>query len=255
MNIKHRIKARSELEQTFIEAIEVGAKIIFEKLNIQNVDIQCQRQTGWAGTQANHFGMFVYPEEKTNPMVKINFKNLSGFRLNEYIRTLAHEARHAYQYQNEWISSFDKTWNGEGLRKIVLEEGQHKDFKFDSYVNSKCEIDARNHENSYSTIILNHPDFKPFLKYVNETLGDKVIIKDYEKTYQLAEEILGTDSPIQLFTNSENNITYCVKLSDVSTRAKKWSKAQYSKVWSNSEELFKTPIKIQERELTTLDYV
>ena len=211
MKTAHRINAKTAREKLQIKALELATTILEEYLNVE-VTLQAQRQTGWAGADAFHAGMYVRSEQ----LVKINFRNLPGCNTFQFLSVLGHEMRHAYQFQKGW--------------KPVDAKASYQTHVLSNYYSKPIEEDARNHQEAYANIVLQDSRFKDF-KNALDIEGELPMKRDQEATYA---KIGCTQEEVKVFRNREDKLFY---LTLKMVGAKKWTKKVCQKAWDEFREV------------------
>lgn len=165
------IKIRNEQEQLAVNVM-TEAHEYFNKVFQLNTTLTFQRECNW-GKDAKHAGWYQY----RNNLVALNFRNMYGATIQDLLEVLAHEMRHAVQYDYEWLTNFNTkpgskyvsgTWKGE--------------YMMVKYEDAPWEVDARAHE-------------KPYSQEVIEALN-------------ISQEVLQTRLPMGTSSKSDKNATY-----------------------------------------------
>jgi len=222
MNRLHRISARNPIEIRQIRAIEVAADILEGVLGLQDrgLSLQVQRQTGWAGADAWHAGLYVYASSKKDKekLIKINLRNLGGASLAMIIEVLGHEFRHAFQHATglQKVSSYHLKWCGEIYNDQVL--GVDADY-YRKWFHNPAEIDARMFQKPYAEIVFNHPKFAEFVPYLGESFGEVPLRESREANYK-ATGFSKEEVQLVCFREDKQN-TYWFSLSQLNERLEK----------------------------------
>lgn len=232
MKTNHRFNTRNKVEERQVKAIEVASNILEEILNLKerNLTLQAQRQTGWAGADAFHSGMYVNDES----LIKINFRNLEGATLSTIIEVLGHEFRHSVQYTSGLLKGWHN-WTGPTLSDKI--DGQ--DSRFGRYWNMPWEIDARAHQKTYAELVFSDARFAEFIPYLQEFTGKKPQKVDYEATYAL---IPFDKEGIQIFTmRATPGVKYWMHTSQL-PKCKKWTNKFVKQAFAEYRELMATQV-------------
>jgi hypothetical protein len=228
-----RLKTRNKTEAQFLLALETAFMILCKELQIIDTTFYAQRQKGFGSSDAWHAGMYTPTHKDYNKgeqilaSIKINFRNLGGATLHQFIKVLGHEFRHAVQTKNNWGRG--SGWKG----PTQFEETRGSNYNLGlSYFNSPQEKDARQFEETYAQIIYNDPSFKQFLTLTEKVCGKALMIPD--RTASLIkhgfteEEVPG----ICLFNQRDKTVCY---MHFKQLGLKKWTKKGYRLAWDSVE--------------------
>jgi len=104
-------------------------------------------RTAYWGDNAFHAGLWI---NRTHESV-LNFRNLYGAPLSRLLRIIAHEARHAVQFQQGWLKQTNRSRRQLG----GWETGEWKGVYYSgAYLDAPWEQDARAHEKPYADMII-----------------------------------------------------------------------------------------------------
>lgn len=227
MRTAHRIATNSAYEQKLVAALELATAILEEKLGL-DVCLQAQRQPGWAGTDAHHAGMYCHTGKgKTDEpqLVKINFRNLSGFNTKAVLSVLGHEMRHAEQFKLGLFNKFH-SWVGPKQAAVSSFETTRRS----TWFNLPEEQDAMAHQDAYANMVINDPRFAAF-KTALDVEGTVPMKKDYDGTF-IALGFTGVDDPLlQVFRNRDDTVMW-MNLRQVDAKAKKWTRKTKDLAWT-----------------------
>ena len=167
------IKIRNKQEQLAVNVM-TEAHEYFNKVFQLNTSLTFQRECNW-GKNAFHAGWY-RDKDRT---VALNFRNMYGATIQDLLEVLAHEIRHAYQYEFEFLSNHSGNAKSRSTYIRGTWKGQPMYVK---YEDAPWEVDARAHE-------------KPYSQEVIEALN-------------ISEEVLQTRLPMGSISTSDKEATY-----------------------------------------------
>ena len=146
------IVIRNKTEQTFVDKVRDCHAYLNTELGL-NAQLNIERHLAW-GRDTWYAGYFCQDEN----LVNINFERLYGFPMQDILKVLCHEMRHAYQYDKGWFGdpNSDRFRSVRYRSKGRIESDYWKGKPYDRYAYKDCpwEVDARAHEEPYYKLLL-----------------------------------------------------------------------------------------------------
>jgi len=169
------IVIRNKQEELAVKVLQAAHEFLNQVLEV-DTELVFQRECNW-GKNAFHAGWYRNSEKK----VALNFRNMYGATIQDLLEVLAHEMRHAQQYENGYLLDKGRTGKARARTSIIRGTwlGEPMVVK---YEDAPWEIDARKAE-------------KPYSEWVIEEL-------------EIPEKVLSTRLPMGTSTKSDKNATY-----------------------------------------------
>ena len=166
---KLRIRTNPRINEA-IKALEVGCRILQEDKGVGAFTFKVSTNASITSTKAGYCNYNKHGD--VTVVLNLSTMLLRGSNFNTILLVLAHEIRHALQYNMRWIEYGSHKWLGVTEYKRIGNAQAIKDhykgkkplssYSNTAYYNRPCEQDARKFENRYSNTIKKHPNFAQY---------------------------------------------------------------------------------------------